>query len=185
MRSIASRLRILAICALFGLALPTLADHDPLAALALTELGGEVPAFSLRALDDGAIVDGEGLRGKLVVLHFWATWCMPCRREMPALARLANALGSAAYVVLVAIDAEASSDEVRAYVAPLHLDLPIYLAREGTIPKSFWTWGVPVTYVIDAAGRFVGRASGERAWSAPENISALRSLLPAAPLSQQ
>ncbi|MGE0486459.1 MAG: TlpA disulfide reductase family protein [Gammaproteobacteria bacterium] len=154
----------------------------PLAAardlLQLDRLSDTVPPFDLApaVVGDGTL-DLAALAGRTVLLHFWATWCGPCRDELPALQGLADHLDAARFaVVLVAIDETATGDEVARYARELGVTLPVYLARESTVSDRYWQWGVPVSYVIDRRGGFVGRALGPRAWAEPAVADALRGL---------
>lgn len=149
--------------------------------LGLETLDDEVPAFTLQAAAaDAPALDNAALAGRLVLMHFWATWCTPCRKELPALQALAHALDSARVaVVLVAIDdADTSREAIVDYARGLGLDAPLYLARDSRISDRFWSWGVPVSYLIDARGHFVGRMLGPRPWDSPALRDALANLSP-------
>ena len=81
-----------------------------------------------------------------------------------------------AALVLVAIDDTATGAEVARFAADLGVTVPVYLARTSTVSDRYWRWGVPVSYLVDPAGGFVGRALGPRAWNAPASIAALRAI---------
>lgn len=145
--------------------------------LAIESLADEVPRFSLTPAGGGTALDNAALKGRTVLLHFWATWCTPCKEELPALDALATHLDPARYaVVLVAIDTNATAAEVLAYAEGLGVRLPVYVAAAGGVDDSFWGWGLPVSYLIDAQGRFIGRLRGPRAWNAPATLDALTAL---------
>jgi thiol-disulfide isomerase/thioredoxin len=138
-------------------------------ALALERLHEQVPPFAL-----SPTIDAASLRGRAVLLHFWASWCEPCKRELPELDRLAATLTTRGLeVMLVTIDERLSRAELEAFTRDLGVTLPIHLAREGEVPAAFWGWGLPVSYLIDADGRFVGRLRGPRAWSQPKVVEAV------------
>jgi thiol-disulfide isomerase/thioredoxin len=127
-------------------------------------------------LPDIRFVDGEGketrlkdFAGKAVLLNLWATWCAPCREEMPALDRLQQELGSDRFqVVALAVD-KAGLDGARKFFKENKIDaLALYAdptARVGTELKAV---GMPTTLLIDAQGREIGRLIGPAAWDSPD-----------------
>ena len=143
-------------------------------ALGLETLDDAVPSFALVSAEGGATLANTDLRGKTVLLHFWATWCTPCRKELPALDKLAATLDPARFaLVLVAIDSVTTPAEVLSYARGLGVRLPVYVAASGGVSDSFWGWGVPVSYLINAQGQFIGRLRGPRAWNEPAVQTAL------------
>ena len=146
-------------------------------ALGLEALHDAVPSFALVPAAGGAALANADLRGKTVLLHFWATWCMPCNKELPALDNLAADLDPARFVVvLVAIDTAITPAEVLAYARGLGVRLPVYVAASDGVSDSFWGWGLPVSYLINEQGRFIGRLRGPRAWHEPAVRIALAAL---------
>lgn len=134
-------------------------------ALDMEMLDETLPALHLVTADGTALSTSVWER-KLVLLHFWATWCKPCRAELPELAALARKLDPArAEIVLVAIDDDKSADDLTRYARELGVDLPIYIANRSEIPSAFWTWGVPATYIVDGPTKKMGRCLGPRPWS--------------------
>lgn len=130
----------------------------------LQSLDEVAPNFLLRDVS-GKELSLSDLHGRPVIVHFWATWCTSCRKELPSLDALASTLRADDVVFLaVSIDMEPSADEVRSYAHELGVSIPVYLAREGDVTDRYWTWGVPVTYLIDRSGRLVARALGPRNW---------------------
>jgi thiol-disulfide isomerase/thioredoxin len=131
----------------------------------LQRLDEVAPDFLLRD-SSGSTLHLSELRGHPVILHFWSTWCEPCRVELPTLETLAHQMtDSSVILVAVAIDTEADAARIRRYANDLGVSFPVYLAREGTISDRYWSWGVPVTYLIDPEGRLVSRALGPRNWA--------------------
>ena len=131
----------------------------------MQRLDEAAPDFLLRDAS-GNELRLTALRGRPVILHFWATWCEPCREELPALEAIARHMAdSGVILVAVAIDEEADTARIRRYAQDLGVTFPVYLAREGTISERYWSWGVPVTYLIDPAGRLVARSLGPRDWT--------------------
>lgn len=130
------------------------------------------PNVSIRALD-GTLTDLSRFRGRVVVLNFWATWCLPCVYEMPALDRLAaSADRSRLAVMAVSID-RAGAAAVAPFVAAHHLThLPIYLdpdQRLGSLNLAHTEtglplWGLPISYIISKDGKVVGYLTGAARW---------------------
>ena len=153
---------------------PTVYAEDSLGVEALADA---VPPFALTAADGGPALANGDLLGRFVLLHFWATWCTPCKDELPALDRLAASLDAGRFTVaVVAIDTNTSPTEVLAFARSLGVRLPIYLASSGGVSDSFWGWGLPVSYLIDGRGHFIGRLRGPRPWAEPGVRAALTRL---------
>ncbi|RMG67007.1 MAG: TlpA family protein disulfide reductase [Calditrichaeota bacterium] len=126
----------------------------------------DIPAFRLITLE-GDTIQYPGIEQRLLLLHFWATWCMPCRKEMPELDRLAaraKAQGLSLLVVGVSIDEGEKIKQVVPLVREMNLHFPIALASENDISEAFWTWGIPVTYIIQPGAGFAGRLRGTGRW---------------------
>ena len=127
---------------------------------------------------DGKPVSLKDWRGKVVLLNLWATWCAPCRGEMPALDRLQSALGSDKFeVVALAIDksglagARKFLDETKAQMLKLYADPTARLGNE------FKVVGMPTSILIDKEGHEVGRLIGPAEWDTPEAKRLIQSLL--------
>jgi thiol-disulfide isomerase/thioredoxin len=138
------------------------------------------PGFELLTLD-GETVRLGAYRGRLVLLHFWATFCEPCRKELPALDRLAGKLGADSPVILaIAVDRDRPR-QVAKFVREHALKLTVPLDPDGKVRTSYEIDALPTTYLIAPDGRFVGRAVGERPWDSPQFrqlISGLRPQMP-------
>lgn len=115
-------------------------------------------------------------RGKTVVISFWASWCPPCRKEMPSLARLSRALGSEQFAVL-AINVGDREQRIQSFLEQIdHEGMPILLDKDSVLPSKWYVRGLPVTYILDGTGTVVYGAIGERVWDSPDMISGLRSI---------
>lgn len=124
---------------------------------------GEAPTFSA-TLVTGESFDLEAQRGKVVVLSFWATWCEPCKEEMPALQALVAANPEDVVVIGVAEPYD-ETDEVLAFAADLGVTYPLTIdtngsGTTGSIGKSYQVFGYPATYFIDAEGNIVDAVFG-------------------------
>lgn len=142
--------------------------------------GAPAPAaeFTLRDLDGRSVSLGE-FRGRVVLLNFWATWCVPCREEIPAMQTLARDLGPRGLVVL-AVNYEEDPETVRAFVRDTALSLPVLLDRDGAVARRYRVAGLPTSFVIDRRGSVVGSVIGFRDWAAPPAQAYVRGVLGAA-----
>ncbi len=138
--------------------------------------GGATPKLVLKDLD-GKPRNLADYRGKVVVLNFWATWCAPCVKEMPALARLSEKLPADRFALLTVNFGE-SEKRVQAFLKEQGLRLPVLLDRSMDASKPWVDRGLPTTYVIDADGAIRYRVLGELEWDAPAVEARIRSLLP-------
>ncbi len=122
---------------------------------------------------DGTTFRLEALRGKHVLLNVWATWCAPCREEMPALDRLQARLGAGRFEV-VALSIDASIKDVRDFYAGLNIQsLQIYLGDYKEAPALLNVRGIPTTLLIDRDGREVARFVGPATWDADAVVAAI------------
>lgn len=136
-----------------------------------------------RPIADLSFTDGQGrptslaaFRGRTVLLNLWATWCTPCRDEMPALDRLQAALGGPGFeVVALSID-DGGLPLVRSFYETLKIRwLKPYLHDGGDATAGLASTGIPLTLLIDADGREIGRRLGPAAWDDPAMVALLRS----------
>ncbi|MGH7544962.1 MAG: peroxiredoxin family protein, partial [Gemmatimonadota bacterium] len=143
------------------------------------EVGDLAPAYAARALD-GDTVHLADLRGRPVLLNVWATWCGPCRVEMPSIQRLYDAYRDRGFVVLaVSVDAAHAEPAIRDFVEEYGLTFPVLHDPESRVSEVFRTRGVPETLVLDAAGTIVKRFSGSADWDSPANHVLIEHLLDA------
>jgi thiol-disulfide isomerase/thioredoxin len=117
----------------------------------------------------------SGFRGKVVVLNFWATWCTPCRREMPALDRLQKTLGGSDFeVIALSVDREGAK-VVKPFYEEMGLkNLGLYLDPKWKAQRAFSITRFPTTVLIDKTGREVGRLEGPAEWMAPDARALIR-----------
>ena len=147
------------------------------------------PAFTMHAaprpLPEIRFENGEGgamaladFRGGVVLLNVWATWCAPCRREMPTLDRLQATLGGPDFqVVALSIDRKGLS-AVREFYDELGLEtLAIYVDETGEAQRALSVLGLPTTLLLDREGNEGGRLLGPAEWDSPEMVAFLRDYL--------
>ncbi len=121
-------------------------------------IGGQMPALTLPALR-GPDVSLTALRGKDVLVNVWATWCGPCRREMPALGKLTRAMGPR--LTVVAIDQGEDAQVVNAYVRQFGVDFPVYLDRQQRVGTMMHLVGLPSSFFVDRSGVVRDAVDGE------------------------
>jgi peroxiredoxin len=158
-------------------AAPAAADQ-PSGTLRLTRLGDTEPAapFSV-ATPDGSSLELAGLRGKVVLLNFWATWCEPCREEMPAMERLARTYRERGLaVVAISVDREGVS-VVRPFLKRLGLTFQVGLDPEQTIARLYRVWALPSTFILDRKGIPRFSVQGAREWDGPAGHALFEELL--------
>lgn len=119
-------------------------------------VGRPAPAFELAGLEGGSVSLAQ-FRGRPVVVNFWATWCEPCKQEMPALQAEA---GRNPNLAIVGIDTLESAVKVRPFVAELALTFPILLDREGAVAERYRVAGMPTTFFVDRSGTLRGLYRG-------------------------
>lgn len=155
------------------------ADRALLKSIGLQELSGnrDAPDFTI-STPDGRKISLKESKGKVVILHFWATWCKPCKEEFPLFEKMHQRFQDKDVVFLpIAIDAKATQTEIDAVAKGFGASFPVFLARSGNVTDKYWTWGTPVTYFIDKRGWIIGRAIGPRDWVSPEMVTLIEGLL--------
>jgi thiol-disulfide isomerase/thioredoxin len=144
--------------------------------LVLHEQPRPVPGFGFTDAGGGAL-SLDSFKGSTVLLNIWATWCAPCRKEMPALDRLQAAMGGPDFQV-IAVSIDRDVEPVRAFFGEVGLEhLGIYLDPPGASTRALNVPGIPTTLLIDAQGREVGRATGPVEWDSPEVKAQIRKAL--------
>ena len=143
--------------------------------------GASAPDFELRRLGvpEGMAESGltlEELRGRVVLVNFWATWCEPCESEMPAMERLYGQLPRDDFeMIAVAIDEEEGL--VQDFQDEYQLSFPIVLDLDQATYRSYQTMGVPESLLIGRDGQVIERYVGPREWDAPEHVQRLQSVI--------
>jgi peroxiredoxin len=137
------------------------------------------PTFALKTVE-GRPIDSQSLRGKVVLLNFWATWCGPCKDEMPALQRLKQTFGRENFELL-AVTTDQQPENIRKFVGALNLDFPILMDDSKDVSAAFGVRGLPTTIVISKNGLLLGQAVGPREWDAPESVALIHALVESSP----
>ena len=116
-------------------------------------------------------------RGKVVLLNFWATWCPPCRKEMPAMEQLHLAYRERGLAVVAVSQDQAPLATVRGFAGELGLSFPVWHDRDGLAGRLYGIPGVPASYLIGRDGRIAYKVLGEYDWFGPEARAAVEALL--------
>lgn len=138
-----------------------------------------------RELPSPAFVDGDGrtltfadFHGRIVLLNVWATWCVPCREEMPTLDRLQGRLGGEDFHVLPLSIDRAGLDPVRRFYGEIGIrHLGIYLAAGVRPPAALGVIGLPTTLLMDREGREIARRVGPAEWDSPEAVEQFETVI--------
>lgn len=136
-----------------------------------------LPAVSFQSAK-GARLSLAHFKGKFILLNVWATWCAPCRKEMPTLDGLQEKLGGPRFeVVPVSIDTGGLA-AVQKFYQEIHIKhLGIYLDPSGGIMQSLSLEGLPTSFLIDPQGKQIGRLLGPAVWDSPDNLRFLRQVI--------
>ena len=141
------------------------------------------PDFTLLNMD-GQQVSLQEYRGKVVFLNLWATWCIPCREEMPALERLHQTY-QAQDLAIISIDLKEGADQVRAFFQKHGLSFPSLLDPNGSVFRDYLVAGMPTTYLIDRNGILLARGVGGRDWTRAEALQLIQELLKPTPAARR
>jgi len=138
------------------------ADHPQASDFTLQDLDGETHQLTK-------------YRGKVVIVNFWATWCPPCRFELPSMDKAYQALQEEG-VVMLAINVGEDSDTIFSFTADYPVTFPLLLDRSGTVIKQYPVIGLPTSFVINPQGQIVYRVIGTREWTDPTLLQKIRKL---------
>ncbi len=138
-------------------------------------IAGETPALEGTGLD-GRPAGLRALRGRVVLVQFWASWCEPCREELPALARLRTRLDGRPFAIL-SVNLGEGRARVETFLHALHVDLPVLLDPGRRAGEAWGVKGLPMAFLVDATGRVRSQVFGECDWTAGSLAAALESLL--------
>ena len=138
--------------------------------------GHPAPDFSFPGLD-GKMVGLGDYKGKVVFFNIWATWCPPCREEMPSMEKLYKELKGEDFEILaVSIDASGMK-AVAPFVKEYHLSFPVLLDPEGTTKSLYGTTGIPESFIINKEGKIEQIIIGPMDWATPDVVRFFRDLI--------
>jgi peroxiredoxin len=140
----------------------------------------QAPDFSAPNLA-GQAVRLSAYRGQVVLVNVWATWCPPCREEMPSMERLYQKLKDRGFVLLAVSEDDTGVDGVKAFVQEMKLSFPVLVDPDGEVGRKLEVWGYPESFLIDREGNIVEHVIGPREWDGPSGLPVVEALLASAP----
>jgi cytochrome c biogenesis protein CcmG, thiol:disulfide interchange protein DsbE len=142
-------------------------------------VGSKAPAFAARTVDGtNQVRTFDDYKGKVLVLNVWATWCLPCKVEMPSFEQLHREIADTSLrVVAVSIDDVVGADSVLRYARGLGLTFEILLDSLHTIDRDYQVTGYPETFVIARDGTIRKKWIGPADWVSPANVALVKDLL--------
>ncbi|HUK20427.1 MAG TPA: TlpA disulfide reductase family protein [Gemmatimonadales bacterium] len=165
----------LAMTVVFGIALAMKVRPQ----LNLIGAGSTLPDFQVTNARTSRPASLADYRGKVLLVNVWATWCDPCRLEMPSMEKLSQHLAGTDFrVVAISVDKD-GPDVVMKFVHDLGLHFDILQDRTGAIQTTLQTTGVPESYVVDREGTIIKKVIGAEQWDAAVNENLIRRLLDA------
>jgi thiol-disulfide isomerase/thioredoxin len=168
-------MRFTGYCAALAVALLCLLPKSPAGASVPLSSGAAAPAFRLDSLE-GKVVNLADYRGQVVLLNFWASWCGPCRQEMPILEQLHKQYRSKGFT-LVGVNVEPDSGAALKWLKSTPVSFPILFDRESVASKLYEVQGMPNTVIIDRQGRVRFIHRGYKAGEENEYLDQIRSLI--------
>jgi len=123
----------------------------------------QVPRWEVESLAEGPAADSPSLRGKIVVLHFWASWCPPCRKEFPHFIKWAEKNGGGE-IAVIPVSLDQNKEEGKAFFEKYSRELPGYFDA-GKTAERFRVNGIPATFVLDRKGRIAFSREGALEWT--------------------
>jgi peroxiredoxin len=136
----------------------------------------EAPAIRLPDLNGNA-VSLEVFRGKVVLVHFWATFCVPCLEEMPVLESLWQEYGGQGLVIMGIAGDRGKTEVVREFAEKTGVSFPVLHDQDGRIRNQYEVVALPTTYLVGRDGKISGRAIGTRSWNEPGGRAVIEALL--------
>jgi len=140
--------------------------------------GDRAPEFRLKTIEGGSVSLAD-FRGKVVMVHFWATWCPPCVEEIPTLDRLYRSLMGKDFMMLAVSEDEGGEGGVASFIRQNRLNLPVLLDTGSEVARLYGTYKLPETYIVDRQGVVRYKAIGPRDWTDPSSIQILQNFIEA------
>lgn len=138
--------------------------------------GENAPNFTLKNLD-GKEINLNQFRGKHVLINFWATWCGPCKIEMPSLEALYERFKDRNFVLLAISNDMFGANIVKPFVKAHNINFPVLLDQRLKVSNAFGVVSLPTTFMIDPQGKIIGALFGAEDWATPSNILYFENLL--------
>lgn len=146
-------------------------------AMVLHDAPQDVPDVSFTDVD-GVELTLTAFEGRFVVLNFWATWCAPCREEMPSLNALQQQLGGEGFAVVTIASGRNPIPAINRFFEEEGItDLPVYLDPRQTMSRQMGVLGLPITVLLNPRGQEIGRLRGDAEWAGDDAIALLTALI--------
>lgn len=126
--------------------------------------------------ENGDAVSLQSLKGKVVFINFWATWCPPCIHEMPSISQLKERYKGNSNIIFLMVDVDGKMEKSKAFMKKNNYDLQVYIPKS-SIPTNFLGRAIPATVILDKNGDMITRLEGGRDYSSPEITQALDELI--------
>ncbi|MBF0520687.1 MAG: TlpA family protein disulfide reductase [Nitrospirae bacterium] len=166
---------VISVSVLFFVFNSTTAFSVPPAPWELDEIDGKpAPDFEMQSVN-GTTVSLASLKGKVVLLNFWATWCPPCKEEMPSMEALSKMFKNDNFTVLAA--SASSQNDIKKFAQKNHVTFQFLLDPKNKIAKSFKVYMLPVTFLISKEGVIVKKYIGAQNWTEPAIVKDIKKLL--------
>jgi thiol-disulfide isomerase/thioredoxin len=141
------------------------------------EVGYLAPEFTLETLGGGKMVNLSDYKGKVVLLNFWATWCIPCRKEMPSMEELYKVLKERGFEVLAVNLERFAEEKVSLFVSNYGLTFPILLDKDQKTAVTYQIRAIPTTYIIGKDGVIKEKIVGDKNWTRQELVEKIEGLM--------
>jgi cytochrome c biogenesis protein CcmG/thiol:disulfide interchange protein DsbE len=152
----------------------------PAPVLKVNTIGSKAADFDLAGANNNMMKLSD-MRGSVVLVNFWATWCTSCVEEMPTLERLAEVLSGNPHFKIVTILYRDDLDRAVQYLKQNGYIFPVYVNPDGKAPRLFGITGVPETFIIDKKGVLRDKVIGPADWDSPQVVSSLQALINESP----
>jgi len=141
------------------------------------EVGYPAPGFTLEMVGGGNVVNLSDYKGKVVLLNFWASWCFPCRKEMPSMQELYQIFKDRNFEILAVNLDKFGKEKVLSFVSNYGLTFPILLDEDMKTALSYEVRNIPTSYIIDKEGIIKEKIIGEKHWTEPEIVNKIETLM--------
>ena len=140
-----------------------------------TMINSKAPDFTLKDLN-GKSISLSSFKGKVVLLNFFATWCPPCRAEMPAFNKLYREKKIRG-LEIISVSTDRSINDIKDFLQKNKVDFPILFDADRSVSKQYRVFSMPTTFLIDKTGKIVEKFYGEYDWTEPETKGKIEKLL--------
>ena len=161
---------IFSLLLIFTMQIPCDSFRESLKALDFQIITENINYFDFKLLDlNGNEVRLSDYQGKVIMLNFWATWCPPCRNEMPSMESLHKKMNGTNFV-MIAVNIQEKSSVVKEFIQKNKYTFPVILDENGEASDKYQIRAIPTTYIIDTKGKIAGVFSGSRDWDSKDVV---------------